>query len=149
MSGRKGEQKRKWSQADMDQALEEVRSNKMTASEASRVFKVPRKTLTDRIQNKVKDNCKAGGPPTILSEEHELSLCSYIEYMATRGFPLTISQILMYAWCLDKRGKTNSVRMAHVTLGGWDSSEDTQKVSSFANPTVWIVVEPSSLQLIT
>ena len=35
-----------------------------------------------------------------------------------------------------KRGKTNSVRMAHVTLGGWDSSEDTQKVSSFANPTV-------------
>ena len=107
MSGRKGEQKRKWSQTDMDQALEEVRSNKMTASEASRVFKVPRKTLTDRIQNKVKDNCKAGGPPTILSEEHELSLCSYIEYMATRGFPLTISQILMYAWCLDKKEGKN------------------------------------------
>lgn len=103
MSSRKGEKKRLWSQTDMDQALSEVRSKKLTPSQAAKIFKVPRKTLTDRLENKVKDNCKAGGGGTILSEENEKSLCTYIEYMATRGFPLTVNQIMMYAWCLDKK----------------------------------------------
>ena len=99
---RKGEKKRKWDQANMEMALSELRNKTMKPTEASRYYKIPRKTLTDRISKNIKDDCKGGGAGTFLSQEHEESLCSYIDYMAKRGFPLTISQIIMYAWVIDK-----------------------------------------------
>jgi len=40
----------KWKDSDMKAALEAVSSGKMTVSASSRVFKVPRKTLDDRVR---------------------------------------------------------------------------------------------------
>lgn len=103
---RKGEKRRQWDPDNMMSALSDVKNKTRTPSEAAKFYKVPRKTLTDRISKNIKDDCKAGGAGTYLSEEHEQSLCSYIEYMAHRGFPLTVNQVMMYAWVIDKtKGK--------------------------------------------
>ena len=107
---RKGEKRRQWDQGNMESALSDVRSKRMTPSEAAKFYKVPRKTLTDRISKNIKDDYKAGGSGTHLSAEHELSLSSYIDYMAKRGFTLTVSQVMMYAWIIDKtKGKNKFV----------------------------------------
>lgn len=34
--------------------------------------------------------------PTALNAEEESALCSYIEYMANRGFPLSIQPVIVY-----------------------------------------------------
>ena len=118
-NSRKGEKRRQWDQASMDMALQDIRNNNMKPSEASKIYKIPRKTLTDRISKNIKDDCKAGGAGTYLSAEHELSLCSYIEYMATRGFPLTVSQVIMYAWVIDKTKGQNKFGDKGPCYGWW------------------------------
>ena len=42
---------------------------------------------------KVKDDCRMEAP-TALSKSQEDTLCSYIKYMADRGFPLTVNHRL-------------------------------------------------------
>ena len=102
MSSRTGKKHREWSQEDMDAALEDVRINGKSIAEAAKNNNVPRKTLSDRYHKKVKEDTSGGGRPPALSQEHEKDLCGYIEYMAQRGFPLTIHQIKMYAWAIYK-----------------------------------------------
>ena len=103
-------EKRKWGA--------KVRNNRMKPTEAARFYKIPRKTLTDRISKNIKDDCKGGGGGTYLSEEHEQSLCSYIDYMAKRGFPLTISPIIMYTWVIDKTKGKNKFGAKGPCYGG-------------------------------
>ena len=49
----------------------------------------------------------------------EENLCRYIEYMAQRGFPLTINQILMYAWCMDRMSGANKFGEKGPCYGWW------------------------------
>jgi hypothetical protein len=66
----------------------------------------------------VKEDC-APGKPTALSSEHELSLCNYTEYIANRGFPLTVTQILIYAWCIDRRSGRHIFGERGPCYGWW------------------------------
>ena len=43
------------------------------------------------------------GPDTVLSEEEEAALMSYLVYMADRGFPLTRTMAMAFAWAIAKR----------------------------------------------
>ena len=52
---------RQWLPEDMEKALQDVRRGNKKASAAARDNNVPRKTLTDRLQQKVSDNCRLGG----------------------------------------------------------------------------------------
>lgn len=88
-----------WSQ-DMDWALTACIDANRHISAAARMFNVPQKT---RIALRCEWSMTVPGEPTALSAEHELSLCTYIDYMASRGFPLTVAQILMYSWCVDRK----------------------------------------------
>lgn len=90
-----------WSQDTMDQALNAVRSGLMGVTEASRQFDIPRNTISDRLKNKTQDKCRIGRR-TALTPQQEDDLCQFVDYMAGRGFPLTINQVLGYAWCIDK-----------------------------------------------
>ena len=117
-SGSRPARLRQWRQEDMMKALEEVRSGTKKASAAARDNGVPRKTLCDRLHKKVDDDCKLGGP-TILTEEQEKSLCGYIEYMASQGFPLTINQVIMFAWCIDKSVGGNKFGETGPCYGWW------------------------------
>jgi hypothetical protein len=92
---------RQWSQQDMNDAYNDVRGGFLTISKASRVYDVPRKTLSDRIHGNVDLHAKMG-PSTALSTEEEASLVRYIEYMAGRGFPLTVDQACAFAWAIAK-----------------------------------------------
>ena len=119
MTGRKGEKKLKWSQEDMHAALNDCRNSNLTPTETAKKHNVPRKTLTDRLEKKVKDDCRGGGSGTILSKEHELALCSYIEYMAQRGFLSQLAKSsIMHGASTKKRGKTGLELMDLVIRGG-------------------------------
>ena len=86
----------------MKAAMEAVSSGEMTVSASSRVFKVPRKTLDDRIRGNVSHG-KKPGRTTILTPEEEESLTQYLLYMAERGFPLTRTMVKAFAWAIAKR----------------------------------------------
>ena len=119
MSVRKGVRLRNWSQEDMEKALSDVRDRGLSERQAAAENNVPRKTLSDRIHKRLKggDNCTMGRS-TILSYSQEKDLCSYIEYMAQRGFPLTVNQIIMFAWCID-RSCGNSAFGENGPCYGW------------------------------
>ena len=69
---------------------------------AAATFKVPRKTLNDRVKDHIKHGSKPG-PTTVLSPDEEDSLESYLFYMADRGYPLTISMVKAYDWAIANR----------------------------------------------
>ena len=56
-------------------------------------FLVPRKTLDDRIKDRVTHGSKPGVSTALTSIEEE-SLVSYLIYMANRGFPLWLRPLL-------------------------------------------------------
>ena len=115
---RKGEKRRQWDQESMRKALIDVRQNGMKKATAAKLHGVPRKTLTDHLENKVKENCNLG-KPTHLTMGQEENLCRYIEYMAQRGIPLTINQILMYACCMDRMSGANKFGEKGPCYGWW------------------------------
>lgn len=63
-------------------------------------------SLSDRVHDRVPLNKTKMGVKTALTSEEDLALCNYITYMASRGFPLSVDQLLGFAWCIAKeRGK--------------------------------------------
>lgn len=102
MATKTGKQLRKqWKNEDMVAAIEAVDEKKLSICAAANQFKVPRKTLDDRIKGKVKHRTKPG-PSTILTAEEEDALVSYLIYMAQRGFPLTRTMTKAFAWAIAK-----------------------------------------------
>ena len=83
---RKGVKHKQWSEGDMDRAINACRDDDMGLREASRIFNVPRRTLSDRINRKVSSDHPRLGKDTLLTTEEENDLCSIIENIA--GSPL-------------------------------------------------------------
>ena len=86
--------RKKWDNKDMVGAMEAVRNTELTIYSAAAKFKVPRKTLDDRIKGHVRHGTKSG-PSIILSEEEESALESYRFYMTDHA--------KAYAWAIAKR----------------------------------------------
>jgi len=55
----------------------EAVSQGTAVSTAAKAFNVPRKTLNDRVKGRVKHGTKPG-PDTVLTEEEEAALMSYL-----------------------------------------------------------------------
>ncbi|KAJ8041608.1 Jerky protein-like-like [Holothuria leucospilota] len=89
----------------MKKALQDVENGSPIAT-AARENGVPRKTLSDRVHKKVAVDAKLGAECK-LSKDSEEMLNQYIQYMAHRAFPLTVNQILMFAWTIDKASGSN------------------------------------------
>ena len=104
---RRGKKHCQWQSEDMEKALKACRKRGMSASQASRVFKILRKTLADRLSAKVKDSVRGSGTITFLMAQEEQDLCNYISFMAQQAFPMSIQQIISYAWCIDRRSGKN------------------------------------------
>ena len=93
-------QKRKqWSDEDMVAAMESVSNKTLTVSQAASAYSVPRKTLDDRIKGRVIHGTKPGSD-TVLTAEEEKALCTYLIYMAEKGFPLTRTMVMAFAWAV-------------------------------------------------
>ena len=102
-SGRGSKSKRlQWSDESMKAAMEAVSSGKMNISAASKMHKVPRKNLDDRVKGHVKHG-RRSGVGTVLTAEEENSLEQYLVYMAKCGFPLTRTMVKAFAWAIAKR----------------------------------------------
>ena len=95
------EKRKQWREEDMVSALEAV-SQGTAVSTAAKAFNVPRKTLDDHVKGRVQHGTKPG-TDTVLTEEEEAALMSYLVYMAQRGFPLTRTMTMAFAWAIAKR----------------------------------------------
>lgn len=110
---------RKRSEHDMYEAYKAVKGGKLSISAAAKRVSVPRMSLSDRVSGKVKLRAKMG-PSTALTLDEDTSLVHYIEYMAKRGFPLSITQILGYAFCIAKeRGKGDIFKKSGPSKKWW------------------------------
>lgn len=92
---------RNYSDEDMVNALEMIKEKGISLGEAYRQFKIPKQTLSDRVNGKYKST-KMGRPTELTSEEEE-ALVYYIHYMASIAYPLTITQIKIFAWDIAKK----------------------------------------------
>ena len=96
-----------WKNEDMEKAIEAVKSKEKSITAASKKFNVPRKTLDDRIKDRVKHGSKPG-VCTALTFVQEKSLVHYLLYMAERGFTLTRTMVKAFAWAIAKRSGSAS-----------------------------------------
>ena len=85
----------------MLRALEEVAAG-MAVRQASRVFRVPRNTLRDRVSGRVTHG-SLSGPKRKLSAADEEALVQYCLYCSAHGFPLTRARLLAYASAVMKK----------------------------------------------
>ena len=92
--------KKTWLPADMKQALEAYAGGNTSIAAASRKFKIPRMTLSDRILGKVAIDSMVGHPRA-LSVSEESAIVNYINYMYERRFPVDRNQVIQLAWAID------------------------------------------------
>ena len=85
----------------MTAAMESVNDKTLTVSQAAAAYSVPRKTLDDRIKGHVYGT--KPGANTVLTVEEEKALCTYLIYMAERGFPLSRTMVMAFAWAIPIR----------------------------------------------
>ena len=83
-------------------SISAVRDDKMSIAQAAREHNVPKKTLDDRIKNKVVYGTHPG-PSTVLTQVEEDALMSYLIYMGGSGFPLTRTFTKALAWAIAVR----------------------------------------------
>ena len=74
-----------------------LNKNDKSISEVARLFKIPWKTLSDRVNG---NYTELAGHPTVLMQKEENALIRYIKYMAKQPFSLNIKQIKGFAWAI-------------------------------------------------
>lgn len=77
-----------YTKISLENALEDMRKNKLSAEKASIKHGVPVRTLRYRCKEKLK-----GFPNRCLTHNQETSLVQYVKYCAERAFPLTRKMI--------------------------------------------------------
>ena len=70
----------------VDQAIRKIKTKKLSLSKASKKYKIPKETITHKLNNK---NIKNVGRPTVLNNDEEKALVQMLVKTAKWGFPLT------------------------------------------------------------
>ena len=81
----------------MEAATKGVQNENMTIREASKLFNVPFETLRRCINGSVIPGCKPG-PATVLIEDEEECLASYLMQMTQMGFGLSHETVMCLAF---------------------------------------------------
>ena len=119
-------QRRKWSDADMKLAYDDVIQNGVNVSEATRRHNVPRITLLDRVKGRIHLDSKLGRPQALTIED-EATLVRYITYMAQRRHPVTREQIIGLAWAIALRNGSKCFPETGPTFKWWRGFRDRHR----------------------
>jgi Zinc-finger associated domain (zf-AD)/helix-turn-helix, Psq domain/Tc5 transposase DNA-binding domain len=84
----------KYSEKDIQKALQEIRSKKLSLYKASCKYQIPRTTLHNRLTNR---NSSQHGKSAVLSKDQELELACFIEECDNGSNPLKNHEILQAA----------------------------------------------------
>ena len=87
-----------WEKKALGDAVQHVKRGTMSKFKASRVFGIPRTTLSRRLLTM--DLESPASKPTILSKDEENSLVGHILEMEERGFGLTITDVCKLAYSI-------------------------------------------------
>ena len=94
-------------------AMEAVESGSMNVTEGSKVFDIPRQTLSDRIKGKY---TKAGGSrKRELTKDEERILIDYCIFITKCSHPLTVPVVKAFPWAIVR--KSNRPSRFHATNG--------------------------------
>jgi len=74
----------------------------MKVAQAARRHSVSRKSLENRVKNRVVHGT-ASGQVRVLDKEEESALVEYIKYMAKGGFPMTRKIVCAYTFSIAKK----------------------------------------------
>lgn len=80
----------KYTQTQLEAAVNAVKDQKLTYTRAKQTYGVPRST----IENALKRKYQATGKKTVLSTKEEQELVNWIIHMSNRGFPITRIQLI-------------------------------------------------------
>ena len=72
----------------MIEAVIEIKEKKLTGTEASVKFGIPRKTIMNHVGGKI-ENFNPTGRARALTNEEELAVVAFLKYMSRTNFPLS------------------------------------------------------------
>ncbi|XP_062618334.1 uncharacterized protein LOC134279942 [Saccostrea cucullata] len=125
----------KWDRKSLSNAVQCVKTGKMTKFKASKVFGIPRTTLSRRLLTM--DLESPASKPTILSKEEENTLVGHILEMEERGFGLTISDVCKLAYSvIAQSGRKNPFNQEKKMAGydWWQGFRDRHPCLSLRKP---------------
>lgn len=114
-----------WSEVNMNQAIEAVRSKKMGWLLASKTFSVPKSTLRRRVddKNKILRGSKKGflgGSVKVFVDEVEMELVNHVKSLESRFFGLTCSDLRKLSFQLAEKLKCKNNFNKEKRMAGWD-----------------------------
>lgn len=126
----KRKREKTYSELTIQKALEDVRSNKMTAYAAAKYHNIPRSTLKTRL------NCShvSAGHPTIFSPEFEKLMANYLHIMEKTFFPLTRKEASLLISEYIRRNGINTPFKADMPGRDWFYAFKKRNGLSIKNP---------------
>lgn len=83
-----------WGKQQLEEAVEAVKSNKMSGYEAAKHFKIPRTTIMDHVTGRRGLKSNSLGRPTVLPTEVEVNLAYCLHVMEKNGFGLSRKEVI-------------------------------------------------------
>lgn len=85
--------KKKYTNEDVEKAIDAVRRNGMSVNAAAKSFGIPQSTLQDKISGKYAVQAKVGRPSVLMPEEENI-LVHWVINLAKLGFPVSKDQLI-------------------------------------------------------
>lgn len=107
--------KNNYSQKDLDEALDKIKTCKLSQRDAAKLYKIPRSTLQYILKGQ---HTKTAGKPIALSDSEEKVFVSHIVAFADLGIPVGMHDVkIIIKKYLDDQGK--SIKQFKNNLIGW------------------------------
>ena len=102
--------RRPWDEKALVQAVEELKSGRISYCQASEKYDIPKSTLNDSVTRKVCIGCQPG-PQTVLTRDEEKCLVEWAKEMATIGYGQTRRRICeMVKKIIENNNQPNSFK---------------------------------------
>ena len=92
----RGDRKNKWTDKQLELALDAVKKGEMNTHRAALKFGIPSSTLHDHVKGKSRK--RFGGPPMVLTFSEEKEIVRVCETLQEFGFPLTKDIVSMISY---------------------------------------------------